>query len=64
MNDVTQDKSLPHFDGCVRLICAAARQWTKDALVNARHGSTREMQLLADWLGVDAVWLHRRLDDV
>lgn len=59
---VTDD--LPDFNGCVRLLCAVARQWARDASVNAQHGSCYEMQRLADWLGVDAAWLRRQLDGV
>ena len=57
------DDGLPNFEGCVRLLCAVARQWTREALINARHGSFWELHRLADWLGVDAVWLRRQLDD-
>lgn len=57
------DEELPDLDGCVRLLCAVARQWAREALVNARHGSFWEMQRLADWLGVDAAWLRRQLSE-
>lgn len=54
---------LPDLDGCVRLLCAVARQWAREALFDARHGSFWELQRLADWLGVDAVWLRRQLSE-
>jgi hypothetical protein len=56
-------EDLPDFDGCVDILAAVARQWAREALINARHGSSYELLRLADWLGVDAVWLRRQLSE-
>jgi hypothetical protein len=62
-NQAQIDDDLPDLDGCVRLLRAVARQWAREALINARHGSSYELLRLADWLGVDAVWLRRQLSE-
>lgn len=57
------EDDLPNLDGCIRLICAVARQWAREAAYRAQHGNDYELRRLALWLGVAPSELSGRLCD-